>query len=357
MENLTQARHAEELPTRLREICRHYDQDQIFLLCDSNTHRHCLPLLRQGGMEAVLPEDHIICLEAGDKHKNIDSLTFIWQVLSQKGATRHSLLLNLGGGMITDIGGFAASTFKRGMDFVNLPTTLLACVDAAQGGKTGINFNGLKNEIGVFSPAKEIVVCPFFFQSLDRQNLASGYAEMLKHGLLSDQEHWLEVLRLDLSDCCRPEFGSILLRSMQVKTAIVAQDPTEKGLRKSLNLGHTVGHAFESWTHEQSQPVLHGYAVAWGLVCELYLSMRLLGFPKDTFQQTIYQIKDVFGALPFSCKDYPALTEKMHHDKKNAGHNIQFALLSDIGQIHIDQVVEEKLIEESLDFYLDFMGY
>lgn len=357
MSPITPIRDQEQLHARLNEITSAYPQDQVFLLCDSNSRQHCLPLLRQGKLETLLPDTHIICLPAGDQHKDIDSLVLIWQTLSQNGATRHSLLLNLGGGMITDIGGFAAATFKRGIDFVNLPTTLLACVDAAQGGKTGINFNGLKNEVGAFCPAREVLVYPAFFQTLDNKDLACGYAEMLKHGLLSTPQHWQEVLRLELPDCCQAAFSDILMRSMQVKADIVAQDPTENHLRKCLNLGHTVGHAFESWSYEQQQPVPHGYAVAWGLICELYLSMRLLSFPKDRFQQTIYRIKEVFGALPFSCKNYPALIEKMHHDKKNTGAQIQFALLSDIGQVHIDQTVEEKTIEESLDFYLDFMGY
>lgn len=357
MNNITPVHSQDELHARLLAITGAYPQDQVFLLCDSNSHRHCLPLLRRGKLEALLPETHVICLPAGDQNKNIDSLSLIWQTLSRNGATRHALLLNLGGGMITDIGGFAAATFKRGIGFVNLPTTLLACVDAAQGGKTGINFNGLKNEVGAFCPAREVLVYPAFFQTLDKSDLACGYAEMLKHGLLSTPGHWQEVIRLELADVCQAGFSGILMRSMQVKADIVAQDPTENGLRKCLNLGHTVGHAFESWSHEQQQPVPHGYAVAWGLICELYLSMRLLGFPKEPFQQTIYRIKEVFGALPFSCKNYPSLIEKMHHDKKNSGDKIQFALLSDIGQIHIDQVVDEKTIEESLDFYLDFMGY
>lgn len=342
---------AEALLNHLRAFLQAYDPKQVFLLCDHHSREHCLPLVGD-----VLNDAHLICLPAGDEHKNLQSLTEIWQFLSRQGATRKALLLNLGGGMVTDLGGFAAATFKRGIDFVNLPTTLLSCVDAALGGKTGINFDGLKNEIGAFRPAVEVLVYTPFFRTLDRQNLYSGYAEMLKHGLLSGEAHWREVLSLDLTRSDSEAFSQCVYHSMMVKESVVQHDPTEQALRKSLNLGHTIGHAFESHSHHKGNPVAHGYAVAWGLFCELYLSYRLMQFPKEIMTDLMQRIKEWYGVYPISCKDYPYLLEAMHHDKKNTDAHIRFALLSNLGQVHIDQTASEELIKESLDVYRDFMG-
>ena len=343
------------LQAHLHSLLSPYDSAQIFVLCDENSRQHCLPILASLH-PAFCQEARIVCLPAGDEHKNIHSLSQVWQALSQGQATRKALLINVGGGMISDLGGFAAATFKRGIDVINIPTTLLSCVDAALGGKTGINFNGLKNEVGAFYPAKAVVIHTPFFQTLDYANRCSGYGEMLKHGLLSSQEHWNEVLSLDLNNCQSESFGQAVLHSMLVKEKIVAQDPKEEGLRKALNLGHTIGHAFESLSHHRQEPVPHGYAVAWGLICELYLSTKLLGFPHAPLQEAIYCIKELYSAFHFTCDDYPYLLESMHHDKKNCDRAIRFALLSDVGEIHIDQTADEKLIEESLDFYRDVFG-
>ena len=349
------AQHIDALQQHLQDLLQAYDSAQIFVLCDQNSRQHCLPILASCH-PVFAQETQIICLPAGDEHKNIHSLSQVWQALSQGQATRKALLINVGGGMISDLGGFAAATFKRGIDVINIPTTLLSCVDAALGGKTGINFNGLKNEVGAFYPAKAVIIYSRFFQTLDYANRRSGYGEMLKHGLLSSQEHWNEVLSLDLNNCQSESFGQAVLHSMLVKEKIVAQDPKEEGLRKALNLGHTIGHAFESLSHHRQEPVPHGYAVAWGLICELYLSTKLLGFPHAPLQEAIYSIKELYGAYHFTCDDYPYLLESMHHDKKNCDRAIRFALLSDVGEIHIDQTAEEKLIEESLDFYRDVFG-
>lgn len=349
------------LQKHVQDLLQAYDSAQIFILCDQNSATHCLPILADlhpafAKGSASVANNHLICLPAGDEHKNMASLSQVWQALSQGEATRKALLINVGGGMISDLGGFAAATFKRGIDFINIPTTLLSCVDAALGGKTGINFNGLKNEVGAFYPAKAVIIYSRFFQSLDRANRCSGYGEMLKHGLLSSKEHWNEVLALDLDDCQSEAFGQAVLHSMMVKEKIVQEDPNEKGLRKALNLGHTIGHAFESLSHRRQEPVPHGYAVAWGLVCELYLSAKLCQFPHPYLQEAINCIKETYGAFHFNCDDYPYLIATMHHDKKNSDRHIRFALLSDIGQMLIDQSAEEKLIEESLDFYRDVFG-
>lgn len=242
-------------------------------------------------------------------HKTLETLASVWMALSTQGATRHSLLINLGGGMVTDLGGFAAATFKRGISYINIPTTLLAMVDASVGGKTGINFNGLKNEIGAFAPANSVLIETEFLRTLDTHNFFSGYAEMLKHGLISNTAHWAELLNFDSSSIDYAALKQLVGQSVQVKEDIVEQDPFEHGIRKALNLGHTVGHAFESMALAENRPVLHGYAVAWGIVCELYLSHLKVGFPKEKMRQTIQFIKDNYGIFTFDCKN---MTNCMH---------------------------------------------
>ena len=258
--------------------------------------------------------------------------------------------MNVGGGMVTDLGGFAASTFKRGIAYINIPTTLLAMVDASVGGKTGINFGGLKNEIGVFNNARSVIIDTEFLRTMDCENILSGYAEMLKHGLISDEAMWAELVGFDIE---RPDLDALrgmVARSVAVKERIVGQDPTERGLRKALNIGHTVGHAFESLALRR-KPVLHGYAVAYGLVCELYLSALKAGFPTDKMHQTVAFINEHYGKMPITCDDYPALLELMTHDKKNTAGTINFTLLGGIGDIRINQTASKDEILDALDFY------
>ena len=332
------------------ERCPH---DKLFILTDEHTRRLCLPAL------VNLPEIKeavSITIGAEDVHKTLETLASVWTALSNQGATRHSLLINLGGGMVTDLGGFAAATFKRGMAYINLPTTLLAMVDASVGGKTGINFNGLKNEIGAFAPASSVLIETDFLRTLDAANFFSGYAEMLKHGLISRTDHWAELLDFDTTHIDYRALKQLVGRSVQVKEEIVAQDPYEKGIRKALNLGHTVGHAFESLALAENRPVLHGYAVAWGMVCELYLSHLRVGFPKDKMRQTIQFIKENYGIFHFDCKKYEQLYAYMTHDKKNTSGIINFTLLKEIGDICINQTADKETIFEMFDFYRECMG-
>ena len=321
--------------------------DHTFILTDETTLRLCLPVVSS---YACLQGAKTITIKAGDTHKDLESISHVWNELQRMGATRHSLLINLGGGMVTDLGGFAASTFKRGISFINIPTTLLSMVDASVGGKTGINFGGLKNEIGVFNNASCVILDTIFLQTLDEKNILSGYAEMLKHGLISTEEHWAELMNFDIEKPDLKELGDLVAKSVQVKERIVTEDPTEKGIRKALNLGHTVGHAFESLAL-QRKPVLHGYAVAWGLVCELYLSVAKTGFPVDKMRQMTRFIFEHYGRMSITCDDYPALLELMTHDKKNTGSDINFTLLGGIGDIRINQTATKEEIEEALDFY------
>ena len=348
------------------------ERDHIFVLTDENTLEKCWPMLSNF---YGLKNAKIITIKAGDQNKTLDSLAYVWQELANGGATRHSCLINLGGGMVTDLGGFAASTFKRGMNFINLPTTLLAMVDASVGGKTGINFRGLKNEIGVFNDSKFVILNTEFLATLDKENMLSGYAEMLKHGLISNEDTWAELIEFefDVKDSSddsnnnstqRSTFNiqrstfkrlqRMVADSVKVKENIVEQDPIEKGLRKALNFGHTFGHAFESMSLSPDSPhispLLHGYAVAYGIICELYLSSVKVGFPTDKMRQTVTYIRENYGTLPITCDDYDELIRLMTHDKKNTSGTINFTLLAGIGDIRIDQTATIEEIKEALDF-------
>ena len=365
------------------------EHDRVFVLTDDTTHECCLPKVA-----ALLAQyDAVpITIAHGDQHKTLSALGDVWTALQQGGATRHSLLINLGGGMITDLGGFAAATFKRGINFINIPTTLLAMVDAAVGGKTGINFGGLKNEIGAFADARFVIINTCFLDTLDAENLCSGYAEMLKHALISDERMWAEHVNFDLSQPDLAELQRMVAESIAVKERIVAEDPHEHGIRKALNLGHTIGHALEEFALQQAggavvsarllplarartapnsqltsggavvstapnnqltpgnRPLLHGYAVAFGLIGELYMSARKAGFPTERLHQTARFIRENYTQTEFTCNDYPTLLNLMRHDKKNTSGVINITLLHNIGDIRINQTATDEEICEALDF-------
>ena len=325
--------------------CEH---DRIFVLTDETTQQLCWPKIKNF---KALKNSTPIIIKATDTHKNLDTLSQVWQALSNGGATRHSLMINLGGGMVTDLGGFAASTFKRGIDFINIPTTLLAMVDASVGGKTGINFGGLKNEIGVFSDSRFVIINTQFLDTLDHDNICSGYAEMLKHGLISDERTWAELMTFDLDTPDLSQLQRMVAESIKVKERIVEADPHEHGIRKALNLGHTMGHAFESFAMRRGTPILHGYAVAYGLISELYMSARKTAFPTDRMHQTVRFIRENYGTFNITCDDYPTLIELMHHDKKNTSGIINFTLLGNVGDIRINQTANEEEIKEAIDFF------
>lgn len=332
----------------LNELIGTQKAENIFILTDTNTRELCLPVLLSS---EKLKGSHLICIPSGDESKDINSAIRIWEYLSENGANRKSLMINLGGGMITDIGGFTASTFKRGIRYLNISTSLLGAVDAATGGKTGINFRGLKNEIGVFAPADAVLINTDFFKTLDDKNFRSGFAEMVKHALIDTRKEWDEIQKFNLDTIDYKELRNLVDRSIRIKERIVAQDPKEQNIRKALNLGHTFGHAFESISYRKNTPVLHGYAVMWGLLCELYLSHVKLNFPKDDLLKLKYLIKENYGTFNIDCIDYDALFELMTHDKKNDSKDINFTLLSDIGVFHIDQTAAKEEIFECFDFF------
>lgn len=335
------------LESEIAEALAECEHDKIFVLTDETTLVKCWPVVKN---YFSLKDAKVITIGATDMHKDLDTMVHVWKSLGEGGASRHSCLINLGGGMVTDLGGFAAATFKRGINFINIPTTLLSMVDASVGGKTGINFGGLKNEIGVFCDSKFVILSTQFLQTLDAENICSGYAEMLKHGLISDERMWTELVCFDLAQPDLKQLQRMVGESVAVKERIVAQDPHEHDIRKALNLGHTFGHAFESWALKR-KPVLHGYAVAYGLIPELWLSVVKTGFPTEKMRQTVNFIKENYGSLPITCDDYDELIELMRHDKKNQDGIINFTLLGGIGDIRINQSATIDEIKEAFDFF------
>ncbi|MBQ8101065.1 MAG: 3-dehydroquinate synthase [Paludibacteraceae bacterium] len=355
-----------DLDLSLREAAGLRTADRLYLLCDESTLRHCLPAVRQ---TFALADNHVLCLPAGEETKSVDGLCRVWDFLIAGGATRSSMLLVLGGGVLSDLGGMAASTFKRGIPYVNIPTTLLAMVDAAQGGKTGINYGGLKNEVGLFAPPAATIVYPPFLRSLPVRELLSGYAEMLKHALIASPLELAAVLSENalaaLTDLADPAGGTnmslladLISRSIDIKQYIVEQDPEEQGIRKTLNFGHTIGHALEelSAASAAGDDVLsHGYAVAYGIVAELYLSVLKLGFPQQTLSQVAAFVREHYGRPACRCRDYDRLLDLMRHDKKNPSPDrISFTLLRQVGNYRLDQTCTDSEIREALDFLLNF---
>ena len=305
----------------------------------------------------ALGQERMIVIPDGDTGKSLATVCRVWDALEDFGATRHSLVINLGGGMVTDLGGFAAATFKRGMRFINVPTTLLGAVDAAVGGKTGFNYNGLKNEIGAFAPASDVIISTRYFDSLPVEEMKSGFAEVIKHAMLSDHDEFLRLMEHDFN--APIDHNNLLERlrhSVQVKCDIVARDPNEQGERKALNLGHTVGHAFESLAMKRGKPVPHGYAVAWGLVTEAVLSHILLKFPSEDVHLLGNFVRDNYRDFPFTCDDYDELLDLMRHDKKSRDGEITCTLLANIGDYRIDQTVSPDNVTAALDILRDLLG-
>jgi 3-dehydroquinate synthase len=332
----------------LQKIVQKYPVGKVFLLTDQTAGRFCLPII-----EPVLREFSIkqYAIPAGEENKNIQSVGLVWDFLSNNHADRKSLLINLGGGMLTDLGGFAASTFKRGMDFVNIPTTLLAQVDASLGGKTGFNFNGLKNEIGVFNEPNSVLINTHFLKSIDHPNFLSGYAEMLKHGLIKSWKHWLELLAYDLEKVNYEKLQEIIAHSVAIKEWHVMNDLTEQNIRKALNFGHTIGHAFESYAMKTGRPILHGYAVVYGMIAELYLSYRQCGLEMNELESVSTWLISRYGKFEIQQSDFQPLYELMTHDKKNEGQRINFTLIPEIGKVEINVDCPQELIFEALEYY------
>ena len=333
----------------LNDIIEKNKYSIIFILSDTNTNEYCLsrflPLL------ATNKTIEIIEIESGETEKNITTCVEIWSILTELGGDRKSLLINVGGGVITDIGGFVASTFKRGIDFIHIPTTLLAMVDASVGGKNGVDLGSLKNQIGVINVPKLVLIDTDYLSTLPQNEMRSGLAEMLKHGLIADADYWtiFKVLNgIDFAD-----FDSLIYRSIEIKNEIVMQDPTENGIRMALNFGHTLGHAIESYflENENKKTLLHGEAIAAGMILESYISWQKKLLSAAEYIEIKNTINAVFETIVFEENDLKPILELLIHDKKNEYGKIQFALLDGIGSIKINQEVENELIIKSFDDY------
>lgn len=334
----------------LKKFLEQSDYSKIFFLTDGNTSEYCMPILKK-----YLPDlDNydLIEIDPGEENKNIDYCIGVWQMLLDFGADRNSLLVNVGGGVVTDMGGFAASTFKRGIDFVQVPTTLLAQVDASVGGKTGIDLGNIKNIIGTFTQPKAVFISTEFLASLGRRQLISGFAEIVKHGLIADAHYYHQLKEADPANLP----ASVIYRSVQIKNEVVTADPFEKGLRKILNFGHTIGHAVETYSLKNDpNPLLHGEAVAVGMICESYLSFLHHGFRQTDLNDVILYIRSVFPDYVFGADSYEEILRYMQNDKKNVKNNIGFSLLDEIGKCRFNIYLEEDRIIKSLDFYRELV--
>jgi len=335
----------------LVQLLKEKKYSKIFILTDRNTEAHCLPVF-SGAMPADFTYD-IIEVDPGEENKNIDFCIGIWKMLLDFGADRNSLLINLGGGVITDMGGFAASTYKRGIDFIQIPTTLLSQVDASIGGKTGIDMDTVKNIIGTFTQPQAVFIDVKFLKTLDKRQLVSGFAEMIKHAFIFDANYYQELKDFDFD---KPN-EKLIHRSVEIKNEVVTQDPKESGLRKILNFGHTIGHAVETYSLDHdSNPLLHGEAIAVGMICEAYLSSLYNGLKEEQLQEVVSSIRKTFPDYNLKTDTFPELIEIMKNDKKNDDGRIGFALLTELGHCSFNHYLEEDKIKIALNYYQELIN-
>ncbi|GIJ96198.1 3-dehydroquinate synthase [Capnocytophaga stomatis] len=334
----------------LGNLLQEKNYSKIFILVDENTNQFCLSLfLSELATETSI---EVIEIEAGEEFKNIETCTQVWYALSELGGDRKSLLINLGGGVVTDLGGFVASTYMRGIDFVNIPTTLLAMVDASVGGKTGVDLGALKNQIGVINNPLGVIIDSRFLATLPAEQLRSGMAEMFKHGLIQSEQYWNKML--NLKDLTLDDLDALIYESVLIKNNVVEQDPTEKSLRKTLNFGHTLGHAIESYCLQNTdrQTLLHGEAIAIGMVLAGFLSVEKLNFPKEKCFEIKEILSQYFEKQYFKQEEIEEIINLMKFDKKNSHGNINFVLLEDIAQPKLDCLIEKELIYRAFNYYM-----
>lgn len=335
--------------TYLQDILVRENYSSLFIITDTNTSQYCLPnFLSQVVTEIPI---EIIEIEAGESNKSIETCIEVWHALTELGADRKSIIINVGGGVVTDLGGFVASTFKRGMDFINVPTSLLAMVDASVGGKTGVDLGTLKNQVGVINNPSGVLIDVNFLETLPANEMRSGLAEMLKHGLIADAAYWKQLS--DLSGLTTDDLETLIHQSVIIKKNIVEQDPTEKGIRKALNFGHTIGHAIESYFLEKpcSTPLLHGEAIAIGMIIEAYFSQDKNLITQDEYLEIKTVISGIFDKVEFTADDTSNIIKLLVHDKKNVSGEVQFVLLNGTGKAVINQTVENSLIISGFDNY------
>lgn len=336
----------------LNEKIKELNPSKIFVLVDTNTKIHCLPLFLE--KKSFNKSIEVLEIPDGEINKNINNCSVLWNNLSEYEADRNSLIINLGGGVVTDLGGFVASTFKRGIYFINIPTTLLAMVDASVGGKNGVDLGLLKNQIGIINNPEIVLIDIDFLKTVPKNQIISGYAEMLKHGIIHSDKYWDEVKVLDTLN--RNELEDIIWKSVLIKNDVITKDPFEKNLRKTLNFGHTIGHAIESYSldHNKFPSLLHGEAIAIGMILTTYISNKQLGFPENKLSDISYHITNKFKKVIFNDEDINAIIELLKFDKKNYNGKVLFVLLYDIGNHKLNCEVANKLIYEAFDYYKSY---
>lgn len=334
----------EGLDLGIKEFIESRSYTTVAILVDENTLRHCYPLIKE-----QLPKHFIIKVKSGEQNKTLATCAKIWEELTRKNVDRHGLLINLGGGVIGDMGGFCAATYKRGIHFINMPTTLLSQVDASVGGKTGIDFNGFKNHIGVFQEPQAVFISTAFLSTLSFRELRSGYAEIIKHCLIADDSKWQYIRKMDIEDL---NWVDLVKHSVQVKSDIVNEDPTEKGKRKLLNFGHTIGHAIESYFLENPKKrLLHGEAIAAGMLCEGYIAVQKKMLLEEDFEKIEEYIFSNYGKVKITEKDIPDIITLTSQDKKNKGNKVMGVLLKGTGAASFDNLFSKRDMEKALEYY------
>jgi len=329
-------------------LLKYYSGRKIFILVDENTSEFCLPLVSE--RIPVFKEATILRMESGEKNKSLATCEMLWRQLTEKFADRKSVLINIGGGVVGDVGGFVASTYMRGIDFINIPTSLLAMVDASVGGKTGINFHGLKNQVGTFTKPSAVFISPVFLKTLPQRELNSGFSEIIKHALIADNEKWNELKQIN--SITGLNWEELISHSVSIKNHIVNSDFKERNKRKALNFGHTIGHAFESYSSKHHpDPLKHGEAIIFGMIGEIFLSQMLLKFPVAVAGEIITFLQKQVSHISFDM-DIDEVIELMRADKKSEQHEINFVLLSKIGEPVINQYPGEKAVREAVEFCL-----
>lgn len=331
--------------TTLTGFLQETDYSKVLVITDNNTKKYCYELIKDN-----LPKHSVVSVSNGEAHKTLATCEKIWEAMTRAELDRHALVLNIGGGVVGDMGGFCAAVYKRGIDFIQIPTTLLSQVDASVGGKLGIDFQGFKNHLGVFTLPKRVLIDPFFLKTLPVRELRSGFAEVVKHCLIADAAKWDEIRTKDLEE---QDWPDLIAHSVAIKQQVVAQDPTEKGLRKILNFGHTLGHAVE--THFLGKPpkqrLLHGEAIAAGMVMEGYLAFQKKMIDRETLDQIEEFIFSVFGKADIQRSDMDAIVSLTRQDKKNRGREVRFSLLNGPGSCAYDVVVSPNAMHKALHFY------
>jgi 3-dehydroquinate synthase len=322
---------------------------KLFILVDENSLKFCYPQLVE--KIEMFEDAELIEVESGEENKTIEVCMQIWEALSEYGADRKSLFVNIGGGVIGDMGGFIASTFKRGIDFINIPTTLLAQVDASVGGKVGVDLNHIKNEIGVFNNPAAVFISSGFLASLDKRQILSGFAEIIKHALIADANYWNRVISTNINDLDALE--DLIVTSVQIKNQVVLEDPKEQNIRKTLNFGHTIGHAIETFSLENDgkKSLLHGESIAIGMICEAWLSHQICKLTQEQLDEITDFILDTYKSVKLKETDFQRLFELMRHDKKNEKGDINFSLLTAIGKCEINKTATAEQIDDSLKYY------